>query len=339
MEPMGQIVFLLYDSRSGSTLLSRLLDEFVDVGVSIESDLMVSLARTGGGLGQGGTAAELLERARGTARLDHLRVDEDALRARLGPGTIPVATFVETVLEMYFRADRPEARAWFVKDGANGFHVHQIAAAMPTARFVHVVRDGRAVLNSRSKTVRPYGRGETMARDALTAARLWTALLGNVDAFLARHPGRLLEVRYEELIADPDRVLGDIRSFVGLPREGEEAADRAGYTERIVGAEKGIHTLVDRRPQTGRIEAWKDELDPVDRRLFELAAGDALRDRGYGDVPRLSPLDLVRDPALGRAYAVAHGRRARSWIGYLGRPRFLARTAYVKYLRSRDRRC
>ena len=336
---MGQIVFLLYDSRSGSTLLSRLLDEYVDVGVSIESDLMVSLARSGGGLGQGGTVDQLLQRARGTARLDHLRVDEDALRARLGGGEVSIAAFVEAVLEMYFALDRPDADVWVVKDGANGFHVHQIAAALPGARFIHVLRDGRAVLNSRSKTERPYAPGETMARDALTAARLWTDLLGNVDAFSARHPGRMLEVRYEELIVDPPRVLGDIRTFVGLPRDGQRTADGPGYEDRIVGAERGIHTLVGSSPQAGRIEAWKAELDPVDRRLFELAAGDVLRDRGYSDIPALGPLDLLRDAALARAFAVAHGRRARSWIGYLGRPRFLARTAYVKYLRSRDRRC
>ncbi len=335
----GQLVLLLYDSRSGSTLLSRLLDEYADIGVTIESDLMLSLLRVRREFQRGADVRELLDRALPLGRIRNLEVDADAFCERMAGSPPTFEAVATTMLGMVFERDKPSARVWMVKDGANGYHVSRLARELPSARFIHILRDGRAVLNSKLKTLRPYGEGENMARDALTAARLWTSLNHRVDRFAARHPRRVLEVRFEDLVADSEAVTGEIRAFLGLPDSAPRGNHReGGYSHKITERERGIHALVDRAPQGSRGEAWRSELPRVDRQLFEYASGDVLRAKGYPDVETVTAGDIARDGALRRRFVSCLRLRGLSWISFLVQPEALGRAIRNKLLAYRNRR-
>jgi hypothetical protein len=106
----------------------------------------------------------------------------------------------------------------------------------PTARFVHVVRDGRAVANSFLQM--PWWRGysgpsewgwgplpadyvtewESSGRSfAVLAGIEWKILIDAFEAARANIPPELwLEIRYEDFIADPRTVTGEALSFLGL---------------------------------------------------------------------------------------------------------------------------
>jgi ABC-type phosphate transport system substrate-binding protein len=159
-----------------------------------------------------------------------------------------------------------------------------LAEIFPAARFVHVVRDGRAVANSWLQM--PWWRGhlgpsgwhfgplpaayrmewEAAGRDHVLLAGLGWKLL--MDAY-ERARGDLreqawLEVRYEDVVADPRKQFELILGFLGLP-----------WTP---GFERGFarHSF-----SAGRADAFRRDLAGDQLTLLDRSLGDHLRRYGY----------------------------------------------------------
>lgn len=111
----------------------------------------------------------------------------------------------------------------------NNIRVEMLAEALPAARFVSLVRDGRPVALSLSRvdwwadshvwwsgyTPREWAAdgGDPLA----LCARNWVEEVRAIRAGLAHvPPERSLSLRYEDLIADPIAVMEDVARFVGL---------------------------------------------------------------------------------------------------------------------------
>jgi len=111
----------------------------------------------------------------------------------------------------------------------HNWRITQLAAALPTARFVSITRDGRAVAYSLSRvdwwpdSVVPWY-GDTprgWAREGRDpwelCARNWVEEVRAVERGLAAlTPGRVLSISYEQLVADPVTTLSTIAEFAGL---------------------------------------------------------------------------------------------------------------------------
>jgi hypothetical protein len=143
------------------------------------------------------------------------------------------------------------------------YHLPLIAEVYPDARFVHIIRDGRDA--TRSIVAQPWGPDTVEG-----AAEEWRS---SVAAGLAAAPDlgeRLLEVRYEDMLADPHAAITRIYAHHGLEGGIDEALAAAGEEANI-----GMH---DERIGSGKWrEAWgKRELGD-----FERVAGDLLRELGY----------------------------------------------------------
>ncbi len=149
-------------------------------------------------------------------------------------------------------------------------------AAFPQARFVNLVRDGRAVALSLTKVdwwadLDVWWYGATPSRWAAEggdplelAARHWVEEVHTVDAGLgAVPPAQVLTLSYEALVADPLPTLERIRSFAGLPTDRDWSAR---LTEL-------------RFPN--RNDRWAQELDELARKRVETVQGEDLARYGY----------------------------------------------------------
>ncbi|MGH7778000.1 MAG: sulfotransferase family protein [Candidatus Dormibacterales bacterium] len=159
-----------------------------------------------------------------------------------------------------------------------------IQRVFPQARFIHVVRDGRAVANSwlQMDWWRGYQGPSRWQWGPLTASEeaewleegrsfpalaaiLWKILIRAFDAAAARLPAESwLEVRYEDVVADPGRAFDAMLRFSGL-------APDAGF-DRALGryafsAERG--------------EAFQHELAPADLASMTRVLSEDLARRGY----------------------------------------------------------
>lgn len=160
----------------------------------------------------------------------------------------------------------------------------------PAARFVHLIRDGRATAAS----VKPLDWGPNTA---LRAALWWKRYLAAGET-LRRSvpPAGLYELRYERLVEDEASVVAELRRFLGL-------ADHPLDTGRpfiLPGYTRSQHVLVRKPADESRITAWRTRLSAREIRTFESIAGDDLLRLGYelvGPVERRPP-GLVEQAAL-----------------------------------------
>ncbi|MGH8972811.1 MAG: sulfotransferase family protein [Acidimicrobiia bacterium] len=163
-----------------------------------------------------------------------------------------------------------------------------LEAVFPGSRFVHVVRDGRAVaaswlqmgwwLGHRGPEGWPWGplppdyqdEYEASGRNfAVLAGIAWKLLL---DAFeVARHDlgGRWLDVRYEDVVADPRACFADIAGFLGLAWDGRFERAVARYEFR-----------------TGAVDAYRRHLDPTTLDLLDTSLAGHLERWGYAAMAR-----------------------------------------------------
>ncbi|HST64580.1 MAG TPA: sulfotransferase [Mycobacteriales bacterium] len=154
-------------------------------------------------------------------------------------------------------------------------------------RVLHMVRDSRGVAYSWSKTVR---RTEVTEGDVYMprysparAALLWTAnntlfdLLGRLGTAVHRF-------RYEDLVASPAGVLGEVLSFLGLPADEETLRFL-----RSDSAELGTSHTIGGNPMrfsTGRLtlradDAWQREMPSRARREVSALTAWPLASYGY----------------------------------------------------------
>jgi hypothetical protein len=156
--------------------------------------------------------------------------------------------------------------------------------ALPSARFIHVVRDGRAVANSWLQM--PWWRGfggpenwqwgplppelaqqweESDRSFAVLAGLLWRMLMDAYDVARAALPSESwLEVRYEDITAFPQVEFRRMLTFCGL--EWTEEFDRAFARQRF---------------SASRVDAFRRDLDPGELALLTKAISPALTARGY----------------------------------------------------------
>lgn len=159
-----------------------------------------------------------------------------------------------------------------------------LAAALPEARFLHVVRDGRAVANSFLQMdwwsgwagparwswgplAPAYDEAwRASGRSFVALAGLnWRLLLDAFDAARALVPAaRWLELSYEDVIAEPAERLAQVLEFAGLPRSADFDAGLARY-----------------RFTTGRSDAFRRDLSPADVALLDEVLAEPLARYGY----------------------------------------------------------
>jgi hypothetical protein len=173
--------------------------------------------------------------------------------------------------------DAAGKRRWAEKTPLNVRSFGWVLERFPDARLVHVIRDGRDVVCSmRQHPERRWVDGswvkELRQAPLELHLRRWARDVG--DGIRFRDDPRYLEVRYEELVADPEQVLASM--FVAL---GEEW-DPNLLLEDEASAGIGTHhagTGISPR-SVGR---WRSDLDAGEQALAASIAGPLLERLGY----------------------------------------------------------
>jgi hypothetical protein len=159
---------------------------------------------------------------------------------------------------------------------ANNQRIPLLLAAFPSARFVHLIRDGRAVACSLARVdwweddvVWWYGDTPRRWREEggdpwELCARHWLRELASVEEGLrAVDAGRQLTLRYEELIEEPSQTLREVARFAGVP-------DDRGWVREL-----------DRLRFPDRNDAWRERVGPAVGERLEAIQQEQLRVWGY----------------------------------------------------------
>lgn len=283
------LLFIVGSGRSGTTLLRAMCDAHPDLAVTHEAHFVAALGRHHRRYERGGSFAseQFVADLYGDAKFRQVGVKreeiEDAFRSCPPQG---FADAVRRVFAVHARG-RGKSRSG---DKTPGYvlRIPLLARLLPEARFVHIIRDGRDVATAFSEVrFGPSSAGQ--------AAIYWKRrVLRGRRAGRALGPGRYLEVRYDELVAEPETVLTQVCGFIGLAFDRamlryHEASDRSVADTGVAEAHQRLLL-----PPTAGLRNWRQEMPAEDVRLFEAVAGDLLEDLGY---PRSSPVAARLDRA------------------------------------------
>ncbi len=271
--------------RSGTTLLRLMLDAHSQIAMTPETSFPESLFQKALELSGESVAGTVVSHPKwsdlGLDREEYLAL----CRNRSGFEALRL------VWELYGKRQSK----CIVGDKSPGYvrFLPAIHRVLPGVRVIHILRDGRdcfaSQMHSRfslfSKNLRSPGMQASEWREAVEAGRRSGPLL---DAYL--------EVRYEELILDPPRVLQEICSFLGVPYESgmisyhmraeerlKELGDRVVEGGRLQDGKRrrDAFSLTKRPPDETRIGRWRETLLPEAVREYEQAAGPLLTALGY----------------------------------------------------------
>ena len=282
--PRVRFAFLVYLGRSGSTFLSRRLDAASrDLVVTPELNFVVTAARAGDAALRAMSSDALVRFVRHDLQIANLDLPDDELdrriRACAGGG---VRELCEALVLAHAARRGREPRVVVVKKDVAHRAADALVRTFPEAVFVHLQRDGRAVVNSLVHAESVYDPGHKLGRgDPVHAARLWLRQLDSVAALAARMPERVVEVAYEKLVREPaaeaERLRGELARRLGVElRPGAGVADFA-VPER----ERSLHKLVSGPAIEERADGWRDELGRANGIAVEAIERDGLRRCGY----------------------------------------------------------
>jgi Sulfotransferase family len=249
-------IFVIGSPRSGTTLLRLILDSHARISCGEEThflrDLEAVVGRDWDLVATYGLAREWW--------IEHLRGLYESFQAEV-------------------LARNGKAR-WAEKDPTYTLHLPFIEELFPGAVYVHLLRDGHDVVAS----FRDRWGYTSAARAARTE---WARYVTAARALGARLPTeRFLELRYEELVADPETQARRLFAFLGEawdpavlefdPRDHRATERYQWFTaqRRAAGGEE--HTIY-----RSRVGAGGRSLDPLLRTLLRRRHGELLRTLGY----------------------------------------------------------
>ncbi len=271
--------FLTGCERSGTTMLRAMVDAHPAVAVPDESHFLPALAARRHEVETGSTVdverlVGLLLTSPGFRRW-RLNADEvaDGLH-RARPAHL--ADAVRLLYRLYAR--RQGKSRYADKTTTYVFAIPAIAAMLPEARFVHLIRDGRNVALSLLQL--PWG-PETVEEAAVwwrvrvEAARDAGALIG---------PRRYTAVHFEDLATSSATELARVAEFLDIPWDDRmlqyHDQSSAGILQRMPEGRQQAHRNLC-RPPTTTLRDWRRELPAASQLAFEALAGDLLEDLGY----------------------------------------------------------
>lgn len=322
--PQPPFPFFVGCGRSGTTLLRSIFDSHPDLAVMHESRFVVSLAKRAGRYRSGpdfdaaAFTADLAGLPIGQSRFAELGIPAAEVAQLLRAGRVgDVAEAIRTVFARYAEAEGK--RRYGDKTPTYVVDLPLIAALLPEARFVHLIRDGRDVaLAYRDAHFGPAG---------LDAAAVFWAnrVRAGRRAGAALGPGRYHEVRYEDVVADPEPVVRSLCDFLELDFHPAmlRYPERAGALVASTGHQQHHRHL--HRPPVAGLRDWRTQLPVSTAVVFDLVARDLLAELGYPPAPPVSAAER----------RAARLRLARARVAEWSRLRRLSVRRTVRILQAR----
>lgn len=274
---MNPFVFVVGCPRSGTTLLQRMLDAHPDLAVTNDTHFIPRALRDEDHAGP--LSPALVDRVITYHRFARLGVDEQtARRVAAGCSTYPmyVERLYDEVAAQRGKRHAGEKTPDYVR------HLPLLHELFPHAKVIHIVRDGRDVALSALDWARPDkgpGRFPLWQTAPVAVCAMWWSrfvLAGRLGGAVLG-PRYYHEVRYESLVAEPERVLRDVTAFLELP-----------FHDRMLrfndGRQKDDPSLSAKaawRDPTPGLRSWEKSLMPDDLEVFDALAGNLLDELGY----------------------------------------------------------
>ncbi|WP_254458770.1 sulfotransferase family protein [Xanthomonas sacchari] len=298
--PLSPPIMIGGENRSGTTLLSILLDSHPDLVVGPEIDfiepenlgphilavceLMDCGDRRVAGNSKDTIDPEWYDGMHFVIQCERFGLRREDVRALIGglmaEHDSTLSTLEERCLVIEsigeFRRKNTQKKRWGLKLQRKIKDIETYSRIWPNAHFIQIIRDGRDLAASHLGTVPDWG-----YRTIADAAHGWLEVVTG-----PRHgapPGRYLEIRYEDLVTQPRATLERVLHYLGV-----------AWDEAMLHHSEQAHSLFEtpwghpaaaatRKPlSASRRGRYLQDLTPDQIAAFERIAGKELLNLGYG---------------------------------------------------------
>jgi len=163
--------------------------------------------------------------------------------------------------------ERSGGRRWIEQTPQYTLHLDEIVVMFPSALFVMMLRDGRDVVHSLRHFVKPQSHEQ--------ACKTWARHVeyGLTFARSSPHSSRLLVVKYEDVVEDPEGQLRNVYSFIG------ETYDPASAS--FIRDKPRINSSFDEAARDSAGQGWASWSEH-EVAVFNRIAGAQLEEAGFG---------------------------------------------------------
>lgn len=260
--------FILGLPRSGTTLLSAMLNNHPSVAVPAEPWIMLALES----LGRTSIRHPANSQAIGSAVYDFL--PEDMRRAAL-----------RAAAEAVYDGWRERLGKPVFIDKTPRYHliVDFLADVFPDARFIVLLRDPFDIAAS-YRTTWNVDLPDLLRREADDPLSFDLPVgLARLHGFIKAHPDKTHVMRYEDLAADPATALAGALAHLGLPTDDAAALTRIDPGKQAEGRMGDRKILATARPHARSIGGGREIFDAPDRQiLLDVVGAARMRALGYG---------------------------------------------------------
>lgn len=295
-----EMVFVVCSGRSGSTLLQSMFDAHPNICAPIESKFVLHLA------GKYGQVKTWNDKTIGAFCTDlytnrkfrlFWKVQKKSLLKAFSNYSVESFEDACKVVYLSFPSFFKKEKIQVIVD-KNPLHIrfmHELSTIFPNAKFIHLIRDPRAVYNSRRKAFNE--------KSAFVHAHRWNLENSLALNYQKKNPKKYDRMLYEELVLNTEVILKNISEFIHIPFNKKMLSGHKHFEERI--AENKYLNLVHHRNITkpvmvGNTEKWQTEIDPKNSRIIEAVTFEWANFFGYSvEKPNLSFLEK-RKSQLGK---------------------------------------
>jgi hypothetical protein len=272
-------LFIVGCPRSGTTLLQRMLDHHPLLAVANEARFMLGLAEDRSEETDPPLTRELVEWVRGYPRFPRLGLSPTTVSDAAGKAH----TYSQFVSALYSEYGKLQGKTIAGEKTARYVRfLPRLYALFPCVKIIHLIRDGRDVALSALQWARKDkgpGRILLWREEPVAVCALWWQW----QVMTGRGSGADLgskqyyEVRYEDLINEPEETLRELTAFLELPF----APEMLAYHEGKARFDSGLSAKKAWLPPTRGLRDWRTQMRQRDVELFEAIAGDLLSALGY----------------------------------------------------------
>ncbi len=268
--------------RSGTTLMRLMLLSHPRIAVPPESRFTLRTyaeRERFGDLTQESNRRELAKFLTGDKLQFHrLQIDRQATIQAIVDAPPTIGSALSATFSQYAaRFDKPR---WGDKFPLYIEHVDDLLRLFPNAQFVNMVRDGRDAVASLT-------RQDWSKRSTPDAAAQWNRAVDYARSAARRLPAdSWLEVRYEDLVSDPESQLKELCTYLG-----EDFAPEM-LTPHEVGAKADGRQLAGKltgEVTTSSIGGWEKRFQPWEVDLLHVVSRRRLQSLGYEVPPFKQP--------------------------------------------------
>lgn len=270
-------VFVLGAPRSGTTLLYHMLLSSGQFAIYMSETHVFNLVGPRfGDLSHQANRQKLLDVWLRSFQFKRSGLNPDQFAARIVKDCRSEGEFLRIFMEQI--AGQQGLDRWAECTPEHLLFLKQIKHALPDAKVIHIIRDGRDVALSESRQgwvqPLPWDRDHQLPVSGLYWE--WIVRKGREDG---RKIGPdYMEVRFEELVRNPRAVLPEVSRFIG------QCLDYETMLSNAVGALKRPNTSFVRDSGSQDFDPvgrWKNEVATEELRSLESAIGPLLVELGY----------------------------------------------------------